>query len=96
KTLLEQIIREEQAAGRCIIIVCHDMEFVARLATRIIALSDGRLCADKTPVDFFSDEEAMAAASVEPPDSLRLSLALGLPASLTPSSLARHWLARHH
>lgn len=96
KNLLEDIIREEQAAGRCIVIVCHDMEFVARLATRIIALSDGQLSADKSPVDFFSDAAAMAAASVEPPDALRLSLALGLPPSLTPSSFAGHWLARHN
>lgn len=96
KALLEEIIREEQAAGRCIVIVCHDMEFVARLATRVIALADGRLSADKTPVDFFSDAPAMAAASVEPPDALRLAVALGLPASLTPSSFASHWLARHN
>lgn len=96
KALLEEIIREEQAAGRCIIIVCHDMEFVARLATRVIALSEGRLSADKTPVDFFSDSQAMAAASVEPPDTLRLSAALGLPPSLTASIFAGHWLARHN
>jgi energy-coupling factor transport system ATP-binding protein len=80
KKLLEEIIREEQSAGRC----------------SIIALSDGRLSADMTPVDFFSDAPAMAAASVEPPDTLRLSAALGLPASLTPSSFADHWLARHN
>jgi energy-coupling factor transport system ATP-binding protein len=96
KNLLEEIIREEQAAGRCIIIVCHDMEFVARLASRIVALSEGRLSADMAPVDFFSDAPAMTAASVEPPDTLRLSAALGLPASLTPSSFADHWLARHN
>ncbi|MFZ5675559.1 MAG: energy-coupling factor ABC transporter ATP-binding protein [Pseudomonadota bacterium] len=95
RALLAEIIREEQAADRCIIIVCHDMEFVARLATRMIALADGRLSADMAPVAFFSDARAMAEASVEPPDTLRLSAALGLPPSLTPSSFAGHWLARH-
>ncbi len=94
KALLEEIIREEQDAGRCIILVCHDMEFVARLATRVVALSDGRLSADITPLAFFSDPVLTTQASVEAPDILRLSIALGLPPSLTPSSFAGTWLAR--
>lgn len=93
KAMLEAIIRQEQAAGRCIIIVCHDMDFVARLATRVIALADGRLSADMGPLAFFSDDKLTAEASVEAPDILRLTKALGLPPALTPTALANAWRA---
>lgn len=94
KRLLEGIIREEQTAGRCIIIVCHDMEFVARLATRVVALSEGRLSADMSPLEFFDDPALTAEASVEAPDILKLAKSLGLPACLTPASFANAWLTR--
>ncbi|MDW6023211.1 ABC transporter ATP-binding protein [Mesorhizobium sp. BAC0120] len=93
RSLLETIIRQEQQAGRCIIIVCHDMEFVARLATRVIALSEGRLSADMAPLQFFTNPALTAAASVEAPDIVRLSQALLLPPSLTPAAFAEAWLA---
>lgn len=93
RALLEGIVRQEQQAGRCIVIVCHDMEFVARLATRVIALSDGRLSADMTPLAFFADPALTAGASVEAPDIVRLSQALGLAPHLTPSDFAQAWLA---
>lgn len=92
--LLEDIIRQEQQAGRCIIIVCHDMEFVARLATRVIALSEGRLSADLLPLDFFVDPDLTAGASVEAPDIVRLAQALSLPPGLTPEAFAEAWLGR--
>lgn len=94
RSLLEDIIRQEQQAGRCIVIVCHDMEFVARLATRIIALSDGKLSADLPPLDFFVDPALTAGASVEAPDIVRLAQALSLPPCLTPAALANAWLTR--
>ncbi len=91
---LAAIIREEQAAGRLVILVCHDMEFVARLATRVIALSGGRLAADLTPLAFFADPALTAAASVEAPDLVRLSAHLGLPPALEPAAFAQNWLTR--
>jgi energy-coupling factor transport system ATP-binding protein len=93
KARLETIIRDEQAAGRCIVLVCHEMEFVAKLATRVISLSDGGLAADATPLEFFTSPQQIAEASVEAPDIVRLSASLGLPACLTPSSFAAAWLA---
>jgi energy-coupling factor transport system ATP-binding protein len=96
KAMLEGIIRQEQAAGRCIIIVCHDMDFVARLATRVIALSDGRLSADMDPAAFFENATLTAKASVEAPDILRLAKTLGLPPVLSPAALAEAWRAASH
>jgi len=89
--LLEEIVRAEQAAGRCIVIVCHDMEFVARLATRVIALAEGRLSADLPPLAFFTDPALTAQASVEAPDMVRLSTALSLPPVLDPAAFAAAW-----
>ncbi|WP_334175177.1 ABC transporter ATP-binding protein [Pseudoxanthobacter sp.] len=91
---LETIIRQEQTAGRLIVLVCHDMEFVARLATRVVALSQGRLAADCAPLAFFADPTLTAAASVEAPDLMRLATGLGLPPVLRPAAFAQNWLSR--
>ena len=94
RLLLEQIVLEEQAKGCCVVIVCHDMEFVARLATRVIALSEGEISADCHPAEFFVNAKLTAGASVEAPDILRLSQELGLPPCLTPASFAAAWVAQ--
>ncbi|MBU0584430.1 MAG: energy-coupling factor ABC transporter ATP-binding protein [Alphaproteobacteria bacterium] len=94
RLLLERIVLEEQAKGCCVVIVCHDMEFVARLATRVIALSDGEISADRPPAEFFLDAKLTAGASVEAPDILRVSQQLGLPPCLTPAAFAEAWVAR--
>ena len=52
--------------------------------------------ADTTPADFFSNSRLTSEASVEAPDILRLSLALGLSPCLTPADFAGAWLNHHH
>lgn len=53
------------AAGRAgvkaIILVEHDMDLVAEYSTRIVALTAGRVLADRPPDQFFSDPEIVAA-----------------------------------
>ena len=70
------------------------MEFVARVATRVVALSEGRLSADMSPLEFFDNPALTTEASVEAPDILLLAKSLGLPPCLTPTSFASLWLAR--
>jgi energy-coupling factor transport system ATP-binding protein len=92
---LERIVAEEAAAGTTLLIVCHDMEFVARLASRVLALARGRIAADLPTHAFFVDSALTAAAGVEAPDPLQLAQLLGLAPHLTATSLAHAWLARH-
>jgi energy-coupling factor transport system ATP-binding protein len=91
---LETIIAEEKARGSLIVLVCHDMDFVARRADRVLGLARGVLAADLPTAAFFADEALTEAVGVETPDVLRLSLDLGLSPSLTPDAFARAHLAR--
>ena len=54
-----------QAAGRAgvraTLLVEHDMDLVARYATRVVALQEGRKIADLAPDDFFADPHLQSA-----------------------------------
>jgi energy-coupling factor transport system ATP-binding protein len=92
---LASIVREEAGRGACIVLVCHDMEFVAAMADRVIALAQGRLVADRSTIDFFGSPETLRASGVEAPDSLLLAGELNLEPALSPAALAGAWLRTH-
>jgi branched-chain amino acid transport system ATP-binding protein len=56
-----------QAGVKAIIQVEHDMDLVAQYSHRIVALQEGRVLADKTPDDFFSDPALIATVVGKPP-----------------------------
>lgn len=93
---LETIIAEEKAHGTLVLLVCHDMDFVARRADRVLGLARGLLAADLPTPAFFTDAALTAAVGVETPDVLALSLDLGLPPSLTPAAFAANYAASRH
>jgi energy-coupling factor transport system ATP-binding protein len=90
---LESIIADHVHAGGAALIVCHDMEFVARRASRVLAVAGGRIVADRSTLDFFAAPEHAQAAGVEPPDTIALARLLALAPSLTPAAFAAAWLA---
>jgi len=92
---LEGLIGAEAARGTCIVLVCHDMDFVARRANRVLALANGRCVADLPTLNFFRDAALTLLAGVEAPDALLLADALDLPPVLTPDALATEWLRAH-
>ena len=60
--IMRTLIDAAKHAGvRAIILVEHDMDLVAEYSTRIVALKEGRVLADRTPNRFFSDPEIVAA-----------------------------------
>jgi energy-coupling factor transport system ATP-binding protein len=89
---LESIVVEQAAADRSVLLVCHDMDFVARRATRVIAVAAGRIVADCPTLDFFSDPALAHAAGVELPDTIALARALDLPPALTAEVFAETWM----
>jgi energy-coupling factor transport system ATP-binding protein len=90
---LEAIIADEAAAGSTIVIVCHDMDFVARRASRVVAFAERRVVADCATLAFFCDPDLTRRAGVEVPETLQLAQLLGLPPALTAVALAQHWIA---
>lgn len=64
-------------AGKTVILVSHDMELVARYATRVLVLVGGRLVADCAPDRLFADAQLLKKAALAKPGLHRLADALG-------------------
>lgn len=75
---LGEVVERLRAAGRTVITITHDMDFVARYFSRVVVLTDGRVVADGPAAEVFGDEEALSAAGLEPPQVTRLGRAVGL------------------
>ena len=60
--IMRSVIDAAKRAGvKAIILVEHDMDLVAEYSSRIVALKEGRVLADKPPAEFFRDPEIVAA-----------------------------------
>ncbi len=81
-----------------IVMVSHSMDDMARLATRLIVMAEGRILATGTPREIFVREDLMIAAGLGVPDAARLCRALhekglDLPDNLyRPEELKEHLL----
>jgi branched-chain amino acid transport system ATP-binding protein len=60
--IMKNVIDAARRAGvKAIILVEHDMDLVAEYSSRIVALTAGKVLADRPPAAFFSDPEIIAA-----------------------------------
>ncbi len=94
-TMLEEL----HAGGNVtIVMVSHSMDDMARLATRLVVMAEGKILASGTPREIFSQEEMMLSAGLGVPEASRLCRALrekglDLPADLyRPDELKEHLL----
>ena len=72
RATLAALLRELTVRGVAIVIVTHDTEFAATLASRWLLLVAGRLLADNTPAQIMVNESLLTAAAVEPSTSHHL------------------------
>ncbi len=60
--LMRGVVDAARRAGvKAIILVEHDMDLVAEYSSRIVAMKEGRVLADKPPAEFFRDPEIVSA-----------------------------------
>ena len=59
-----------------ILMVSHSMEDMARLATRLLVISKGRLAADGTPREIFSRPDLLRSVGLDVPEAAKLCAAL--------------------
>ena len=60
--IMRNVVDAAKRAGvKAIILVEHDMDLVAEYSSRIVALTAGRVLADRPPAEFFGDPEIVAA-----------------------------------
>lgn len=72
KEKLAQIFRMLQAAGKTIIIVSHDVEFIWPIQPRLVVMSGGRVVADGEMSKLMADRDLLEGARVTQPQLLRM------------------------
>ncbi|MFW6337944.1 MAG: energy-coupling factor ABC transporter ATP-binding protein [Alkalispirochaetaceae bacterium] len=64
-------------AGKTVLTITHDMDFVARYFERVIVMREGEIIADGAGRRVFGEEKTLQAAGLEPPQITELAKRLG-------------------
>jgi energy-coupling factor transport system ATP-binding protein len=76
KERLRQFIIQLNSQGKTVVIVTHDVEFVAECAPRIILMSSGRIVADGTGKEILTDPTTLTKASIVVPQITQIFMGL--------------------
>jgi energy-coupling factor transport system ATP-binding protein len=89
--VVRDVIDAAQAAGRTVIAISHDMEFVASAFGRVVVLRAGRIILDGPPSVVFAESSwpELRSTFLEPPLAARLGAHLGLQPTPTDDALTR-------
>lgn len=77
KERLSQFVRQLNAQGRTVILVTHDIEFVAECGPRVILMSRGRIIADGPAKEILTNSKLVTEASLIVPQITQLFIMLG-------------------
>ena len=64
--------------GHTILFITHDMSLVARYASRVVVMCEGKVSLDGPPEQVFMKVEELSKTFVKPPQICQLALALGI------------------
>lgn len=78
KTRLASLLKKLNRQGKTVIVVTHDIEFVADFMDRVVVMSKGRVVADGNVDEILVRKEVMDASSILPPQLAELSWKVGL------------------
>lgn len=85
---INDVMKSMSQGDRTLIIISHDMDFVAPLVDRVVLLKKGRVIGDGTTEDIFSNEDMLREAELEPPAVFRFRERLrNLGVDISPDSL---------
>jgi energy-coupling factor transport system ATP-binding protein len=76
KEKLRQFILQMKTQGKTIIIVTHDVEFVAECNPRVLLMREGKIIADGKAGDILTNPDILDAASIVPPQIAQVFLEL--------------------
>lgn len=79
QTLLAGLLVRWRQAGKTVIAISHDMEFVAANFTRLVVLHAGRVLRDGLTAQVVGEMAVLQQTQVEPPAITRLAQGLNLP-----------------
>jgi energy-coupling factor transport system ATP-binding protein len=92
-TRIMEIAKGLTRVGKTVILVSHDMELVAKYATRVLTLIKGRIVRDCAPSELFDDTELLSHAALSRPGVYRIADSLGFShagKTLSVAALADH------
>jgi len=72
KETLRQFILQLNAQGKTVVMVTHDVEFVAECKPRVVLMSDGNIIADGEAKSVLTDFKILREASIIPPQITQL------------------------
>jgi energy-coupling factor transport system ATP-binding protein len=86
---VRSVVERVAAAGRTVIAVSHDMQFVAETFERVVVMRAGRVILDGRPSEVFAAQawDALQSTFVEPPLAARVGERLGLGSTATDAAL---------
>ncbi len=85
--MLESAMKKIKTVGKTVIVISHDMDFIAENTTRAICLNGGRKVFDGSILNFFPDETLIESCGLLSPQIARLSAYFKLqPKKLTPEA----------
>ena len=65
--IFNKIVELHRETGIAVILVSHNMDDVAKMATRLIVMHDGEIALDGKPIEVFKETEKLMAAGVDVP-----------------------------
>lgn len=98
KEKLRQFIVQMQTQGKTVVIVTHDVEFVAECNPRVVLMKDGKIVADGEGKAILTDPEVLAQSSVVLPQITQIFMRLtplGLPQDVIDVFEAKEILLRY-
>jgi len=85
KEKLQQFILQLNAQKKTVVVVTHDVEFVAECNPRVILMSQGKILAEGIAEEILTNQKLVAQASIVPPQITQIFLELadlGLPTNV--------------
>jgi energy-coupling factor transport system ATP-binding protein len=86
---VQRTVGRLRAEGRSVIVISHDLRFVAETCERVVLLEQGRISLDGSPTEVFAEARwpVLRAAGLEPPAAAILGARLGLGSTPTEATL---------
>jgi energy-coupling factor transport system ATP-binding protein len=79
KEKLRQFILQMRTQGKTVIIVTHDVEFVAECNPRVVLMREGKIIADGEAKKILTDSEVVTEAFIVPPQIAQMFMQLASP-----------------
>ncbi len=93
---VRSVIEQVHASGRTLVVISHDMRFVAETFDRVVVMRSGRVVLDGAPQEVFAASawEALASTYLEPPLAAVIGERLGLGSTPTDARLVAALVAQ--